>query len=383
MNSPQVAESAERLPGSIADKPFRWVRETDDRSVQALYEKFAVPQGATGSIQLVRPFSVLSKTTYSAAILPPLGLAYLASVVRNAGYDVKILDAQGEDIFNIRRSDNGLYNLQGSGTEEMVDMVDPDAGIIGVSLMFSQEWPPQRELINEIKKKCPDATIVAGGEHPSAFQEFTLRDCPAIDYVVNGEGELTFLELCHRIYVDNNPHETAGVAYLTTDGEFASNGYSSRITNIDELPWPAWDLCKIDNYFQPNWSMGVNMGKHLPLLATRGCPYQCTFCSNPTMWTTRYKMRDPISVADEIEHFVNRYGVNSFDFFDLTAIVKKDWTLRFCNELKERNLDISWQLPSGTRSEALDEETLSALYDTGCRLIVRSRKRIRANTDSH
>lgn len=347
----------------------RWVRSTDDRRIDALYEEYAAPAGAKTGIQLVRPFSVLSKTTYSAAILPPLGLAYLAAVVREAGYPVSIVDAQGEDMFNIRRSENGLYNLQGSGTEQIVGMIDPDTKIIGVSLMFSQEWPPQRELIMAIREKCPDAVIVAGGEHPSAFQEFTLRDCPAIDYVVSGEGELSFLELVYRVYWDEDPRLTAGVSYLKENGEFWTNGFSQRITNIDELPWPAWDLCKVQNYFQPNWAMGVNMGKHLPLLATRGCPYQCTFCSNPTMWTTRYKMRAAKSVADEIESFVEEYGIDSFDFFDLTAIVKKDWTLEFCGELKKRNLDISWQLPSGTRSEALDLETLTALYDTGCRLI--------------
>lgn len=354
---------------SSAKAPVRWVRSTDDRSIAAVYESFAAPDNLSGSIQLVRPFSVLSKTTYSAAILPPLGLAYLASVVREAGYPVGIIDAQGEDIFNIRQSANGHYNLQGIGPQEIIDLIPEDTRIIGVSLMFSQEWPPQRDLIMGIRDRHPDAVIVAGGEHPSAFQEFTLTDCPAIDYVVSGEGELTFLELAYRVYANDNPRETPGVSYRDEQGEFQSNGFSQRITHIDDLPRPAWDLCKVDNYFQPNWAMGVNMGRHLPLLATRGCPYQCTFCSNPTMWTTRYKMRSPVKVADEIEAFVKEYGVNSFDFFDLTAIVKKDWTLEFCSELKRRNLDISWQLPSGTRSEALDDQTLSALYDTGCRLI--------------
>ena len=106
------------------------------------------------------------------------------------------------------------------------------------------------------------------------------------------------------------------------------------------------------------------------ILATRGCPYQCTFCSSPSMWSTRYLMRPPADVVDEIEWLVSSYGAKSVDFEDLTAIVKKEWTLAFCNELKSRKLDVVWQLPSGTRSEALDAETLQALYDTGCRLLV-------------
>ena len=87
------------------------------------------------------------------------------------------------------------------------------------------------------------------------------------------------------------------------------------------------------------------------------------------MWTTRYIMRDPIDVADEFEQLVKVYGANNIDFVDLTAIVRKDWTLRFCAELKRRKLTVPWQLPSGTRSEALDEEVLQYLYDTGCRLV--------------
>ncbi|GAB6052586.1 hypothetical protein JCM17960_14060 [Magnetospira thiophila] len=350
-------------------RPARIVRKTDDRQIADLYGQYAAPVGETRGIQIVRPFSVLSATTYSAAILPPLGLAYLASVLRKAGYGVGIVDAQGEDIFNLRLSECERYNLQGLGTEALIDRIAPDTLVVGVSLMFSQEWPPQRDFILALRERFPDVVIVAGGEHPTAFPEYTLRDCPAIDFVVTGEGELTFLELVYRLFHGLAAKESPGISYLNENGAYVSNGYSDRITHLDDLPRPAWDLCQVENYFQPNWAMGINMGRHIPILATRGCPYQCTFCSNPVMWTTRYKMRDAKDVAAEIEELVSTYHVDSIDFFDLTAIVKKDWTLEFCDELKRRKLKITWQLPSGTRSEALDQDTLQALWDTGCRLI--------------
>jgi radical SAM superfamily enzyme YgiQ (UPF0313 family) len=88
------------------------------------------------------------------------------------------------------------------------------------------------------------------------------------------------------------------------------------------------------------------------------------------MWTTRYVMRPASEVVDEIEHYIKKYQINSVDFYDLTAIVKKQWVLDFTNELKRRNLDIVWQLPSGTRSEALDEEVISRLADTGIKFLV-------------
>ena len=107
-------------------------------------------------------------------------------------------------------------------------------------------------------------------------------------------------------------------------------------------------------------------GRTMPILGTRGCPYQCTFCSNPMMWTTRYTMRNPVKVVDEMEWLVKQFKINSVDFMDLTAIVKKNWILDFCRELSIRKLNVTWNLPTGTRSEALDDETLKAIFEAGC-----------------
>jgi len=85
------------------------------------------------------------------------------------------------------------------------------------------------------------------------------------------------------------------------------------------------------------------------------------------MWTTRYVTRTPEHVADEIGNYVERYGVSNIDFHDLTSMLTKKWIVRFCEVMEERGLKVSWQLPSGTRCEALDAEALGALYRSGCR----------------
>src|SRR5262249_42887233 len=87
----------------------------------------------------------------------------------------------------------------------------------------------------------------------------------------------------------------------------------------------------------------------------------------PEMWTTRYYVRPVAAVVDEIADYVERYRISNIDFEDLTAFIKRDWILAFCAELERRNLRITYQLPSGTRSEALDAEVLSALWHSGCR----------------
>jgi anaerobic magnesium-protoporphyrin IX monomethyl ester cyclase len=345
------------------------ISDKETRRMAEVYKDFSAQEKEDRYIQLLHPCSVTSKSSHSGAIIPPMSLAYLASTLRGAGYPVKIIEAQGDAVFNFRLSECGRYNIQGLTTEEIFERIDPETHVLGISLLFSYEWLVQRELIKAIKVKFPQIIIVAGGEHPTALPEYVLRDCPEIDFVVSGEGEFTFLQLVSSLFYSKEFQSIPGVSFVNEEDQFISNGLSNRIAHVDDIPRPAWDLCKVENYFQPNWSMGISSGRNMPINATRGCPYQCTFCSSPTMWTTRYIMRNPVEVADEFENLVKKYGANNIDFVDLTAIVRKDWTLAFCDELKRRNLKTFWQLPSGTRSEALDEEVLQALYDTGCRLI--------------
>ena len=115
------------------------------------------------------------------------------------------------------------------------------------------------------------------------------------------------------------------ISFINKESKFVDNGTSRRIEHIDKLPRPAWHLLKPENYFTDYFTIGLAKGnlKNMPILATRGCPYQCTFCSSPTMWTTRYLMRDPKEIVDEIEWLIKEYDANDFEFFDLTAIIKK------------------------------------------------------------
>ena len=143
---------------------------------------------------------------------------------------------------------------------------------------------------------------------------------------------------------------------MRQDGKIVRTLPRGRIKAIDDIPWPAWNLVPLENYLSNGLGYGVDLGRSMPLIATRGCPYRCTFCSNPTMWTTKWIARKPNLVLDEIEHYINKYGAENIDFYDLTAIVQKEWIAEFCRLIKKRNLKFTWQLPSGTRSEAIDTE---------------------------
>ncbi|HIA00904.1 MAG TPA: radical SAM protein, partial [Myxococcales bacterium] len=154
------------------------------------------------------------------------------------------------------------------------------------------------------------------------------------------------------------------VAGITWRG--GKNAERTRIREVDDIPLPAWDITPLEKYLEAGCSHGVAREPTMPLLATRGCPYSCTFCSNPNMWTTRWTPRDPVKVVDEMAQAVERYQLRNFDLYDLTTIVNRRWTLEFAQEIIDRDLDIKYQLATGTRSEAIDDLVAQKLAESGC-----------------
>jgi radical SAM superfamily enzyme YgiQ (UPF0313 family) len=213
------------------------------------------------------------------------------------------------------------------------------------------------------------AAIIAGGEHVTSCPEFVLDTCPALDACGLGEGDELFVDYAAAIANRSDLHAVAGLVFRD-GGQIVRNPPRQRVRDIDRFPWPTWEPFHIRNYIDHGAMPGVDLGRSMPIMASRGCPYQCTFCSNPQMWGTLYRVREPEEVLAEMKHYIEKYQVTNFDFYDLTAIIRKEWTLAMARLIIASNLNITWQLPSGTRSEALDAEVLSLLYQSGCRQII-------------
>jgi radical SAM superfamily enzyme YgiQ (UPF0313 family) len=321
-------------------------------------------ESAPRRVVIIRPAMISSTGTWSNPITPPLGLAYLAAMLESAGHLVSVVDGIGENVHQFIEEDGYLF--QGLTIAETVERIPSDAEMIGVSCMFSQDWPFCRELIRAIRRRFPDTPIIAGGEHITALPEYSLRDCPDLDICVLGEGEETIVDLANHIGHYDRLREVCGIAYLA-DGEIIRTPPRQRIRAVDELPLPAWDYFPMEEYLNSHNAHGVYLGRSMGILATRGCPYKCTFCSNPVMYGKLWLARSPEKVVDEIEHYVKTYRASNIDFYDLTMIIKRGWILEFCRLLDERGLRVTWQLPTGTRSEVIDDEVSAALYRTGCR----------------
>jgi anaerobic magnesium-protoporphyrin IX monomethyl ester cyclase len=299
---------------------------------------------------------------------PPLGLAYIAGALRAANIPYIVIDGTGEALDQISpyplRDD---FLIQGLPFAEIVERIPAETRFIGLTCMFSTLWPLTKDLAGHIRERFPDAILVLGGEHGTAVPELSLRSS-AFDIVVLGEGEETFVKLAQALAAGEPWQSVAGIAYLD-GGTYHGNGLSARNRAIDDIPLPDWDSFPIEEYISRHQINGTNLGRAMPILSTRGCPYQCTFCSSPNMWTTRYIPRDPVKVVDEIALYKRKYNVVNVDFQDLTAVVKRKWVVEFCRELIERRLDVTWQMPSGTRSEVFDAEVADLLYRSGCRAL--------------
>lgn len=316
-------------------------------------------------ITLIRAPITLSKFASAAPAVPPIGLAYVAASLLRAQHDVVVIDPVGEGINSYYPfATNTLY--RGLSLTEIVSRCEV-SDVFGLSVMFSQDWPITNQLIRMLKKRFPHAVFVAGGEHVTAEPVGALEDCPELDYIICGEGDSVFLELLASLSAEKNLAEIGSIYYRGADGGIVQNPKRSRNRNLEELPWPAWDLFPLENYLSEGHGWGVNRGRSMPIVASRGCPYQCTFCSNPNMWATRWVARPVDDVIAEIEFYIQKYQAANFDFQDLTAIVKKDWIKKFCLKLIEKGIVITWQLPTGTRTEAIDEEVANLLFQAGCK----------------
>ena len=299
---------------------------------------------------------------------PPLGLAYVAAALREAGFAYQVIDATGAALDAVSPyPDRSDFMMQGLTLDETVRRIPANAEVIGVSCMFSTLWPLTHRVADAIRARFPRALLVLGGEHGTAVPEHVLATSP-FDVVVLGEGEETFVELLRARTSGTPLAAVKGIAYRD-NGRVVTNGLSERRRDVDGISPPDWKSFPITEYIDRHQTNGMNLGRSMPILGTRGCPFQCTFCSNPAMWTQRWIARDPVRLADEMERYLREYGATNFDFQDLTAIVKRQWIVDFCNELIRRDLKITWQMPSGTRAEVFDVEVADLLYRSGCRAL--------------
>ncbi len=321
---------------------------------------------------LINPPQVFTKNQVASGITPPLGIAYLAAVLEQHDVTVDIIDAVGLEPGTINPFEKETF-VRGLSFEDIVARLDDEVKIVGISNLFSFAYPVVQELCRQIRAFNSDIKIVLGGPHPSAlYAEILDEDRDLVDFIVLGEGENPFLYLCQKLlredvlFQSNIGSDISNLAYIDDSGNCVMGTEKlERNTklNQDTIPFPARHLLPMEEYIKAQESHGYSNGRWTSLISSRGCPYGCTFCASRK---TRWVSRSATDVVDEIEYCINTWNIREFHFEDDNMTINVKRLIEICEEIKRRNLDITWQTPNGIRASRIDEEMLTAMKESGC-----------------
>ena len=290
-----------------------------------------------------------------ATVAQPLGIAMLAAYVREHGIGVAIFDAEAYGLTPVEAADQieSLYN--------------PPL-LVGLSA-FTTKMTSAGHIMQELKQRWPETKMMCGGHHPSAIPERTLRE-EATDFVIKGEGFYPVTELIQRLKWKEHCYDIKGVWLWRPDGTVHAGGQAPGPPKLDELPFTAWDLLPMDRYkahHWQSWGRGEIDTTGFSLIHTSlGCPFTCQFCSVNVVYerhTVRY--RSPVRVVDEIEHLINEYGVQHFEFIDDTFTTNRKHVEAICDEIIGRRLGDKINAWAFSRVDRSDPRFLSKMKAAG------------------
>lgn len=300
-------------------------------------------------------------TYYNREFYIPSSLVYLASVLRDHGHQVRILDlsvAGGATV------DKASY-LERIG--QAVSAQGPD--LIGFGCLFSGHFPEILAFSEFCKERFPGIPIVTGGIHFTLHAREILEHCPTIDWIVLAEGEDSVVQLVEEIESGGRDLDRIDGLAFRRDGRVVVHPKTRFIEDIDRIPLPAYDLIHMEDYFvdTSGWynPKGLAFRTSIPIVSSRSCPNRCTFCSMYQAMGPRWRARSARNVVDEIEHVVRTYGQTHFSFMDDNLTFNKARTLEICREILRRRLDIQFETPNGLSMNTLDAEVLDALVRAG------------------
>jgi anaerobic magnesium-protoporphyrin IX monomethyl ester cyclase len=282
-------------------------------------------------------------------ITPNLGLGYIATSLRENGFDVEIWDGVKK-------------NMTRQKLEKRLQTADYDVAGFQV---YTRSVKEAQEGLNTVKSVDPDIITVIGGPHSSGDPEGSMAYLKT-DYAFRGEAEIGLVQLLKKVSGQEEvPFGSIPNLIWRDNGKVVCNPLQP-IENLQIVGIPAWDMINPNDY--PYAPIGA-FSRKFPLTSistTRGCPYRCTFCANNTIMGRKVRARQTETVLKEMDLLHDTYGVREFQIIDDNFTSKKELTLGVCRGIIERGWDISLSFPNGVRLSTLDEEILHLLEKAGC-----------------
>ncbi len=280
-----------------------------------------------------------SNETNITGVYPPLGLAYIASVLRENSHHINFMDNQ-----ILRLPDNRL--------KDEIRRFNPEVALLS---SMTPSWQESVKLSQLIKDVSAQIIIGVGGPHLSVYPAESLSH-KSFDFGVYGEGENTILEVLKAIQAGRTLDGIKGCIFRN-NGEVVVNSPRQEIDDLDLIPFPSVDLLPYKKYI----ALSVD-NPFFTLVTSRGCPYNCKFCFQG--YLGGYRVRSPENIVNEMEILVNKYGVREIIVFDETFAIEEERVLQICERIQKKRLKFKWDIR--TRVGLLNENVLMLLKSAGC-----------------
>lgn len=296
-------------------------------------------------ILLVRPV-----TDKMPIIIPNLGLGYLATQLKKHGYEVDILDCA--------KLNYGYADFRAFIEKKNFD-------VIGVQV-FTCDFSSAKKMLDIVKDVNSRIITLAGGPHISGLAEYTMNTVPSLDYGFSGESEISIVKFFDYLSGKDklSQEDVPGLVYRK-DGKVVTNPRMIA-EDLDSLEFPDWELINPKTYPVAPQGTFTKRLPVAPIITSRGCPYECTYCGVETNTGRRLRKRSPANIISEIELLVDKYGVREIHIEDDNFTFDRARVVAFCNMLIDKKIDISWACPNGVRLDTLDAELLGLMEKAGC-----------------
>jgi anaerobic magnesium-protoporphyrin IX monomethyl ester cyclase len=329
--------------------------------------------GRPGTAVIVPPVVCHNLDVHTGIPFMPHMAAHLAAMLRQTGHAVAVIDCFGLQP-NHRRVIRE-FMLMGADVDAVPARLPPTVQVAFIYCRTIAEFIAVEMLIAAIRRGRPGIRIVLF-ENIQAVTSYSLRHVAGefldngADVVMLGEPETRAAAVVAALGNGQSMAAVPGVIYR--DGaDVRSTGDAPLEDNLDELPFPAWDIFPLQGYWTAGFAHApVKRGERfVPILTSRGCPYRCTFCIAPEVNPT-WRGRSAANVVDEMEHLHRTLGVTDFHVSDLDPTISDRRVRQICEEILSRRLPITWKLAQGTKIETIkNEDTLNLMARAGCRFV--------------
>lgn len=319
---------------------------------------------------LINPPRIQPKAWGKPNVFPPIAMASVAAVLEKT-QDVSIIDSPTEGWNNLLEMDETKYRVGLSNETIAQRLSDWNPNVVIIEIPFSGWSITAFEVASIVKKVNIDITVILFGLHPSSRPEDCLKNS-AVDFVVIGEPEVTISELIEALEKKKTDYEEINGLGFKKDGKTVLTSKRSYIENLDALPLPARHLLPMKVYTQAvkqNPLRGEINKPYTIVITSRGCPYNCVFCTHSIVWGKKWRPRSPKNVVDEVEHVIKTYGIKQIDFADDNMTFDVQRMEQICDLIIERGLRFEWFTPNGIRADTLNEVLLLKMKKSGCKKI--------------